>query len=149
MLNRLTVTRVVTQPTAAAADLATGAALLTSATALEAPAVPSAALVMKFEKPFAAMISATLMPALANGVVTDFAELAFSRSEPTTAGSMRGTIPRRASVVGRVGSLQIDGTETTKGLKFCSAATSPRAAAIESAPVPRVATIKSACLSWL
>ena len=71
--------------------------------------------------------------------------MAFSVLDPPTAGSMRGTIPRKASVVGRVGSLQIVGMLTTNGLKFCSAATSPIAAGI--APEPRVATIKSACLS--
>jgi len=77
----------------------------------------------------------------------EVAEFAFSVADPPTAGSTRGTIPRRAAVVGSVGSLQIDGILTTKGLKFCSAATRPAAAAMESAPVPSVATIKSACLS--
>jgi hypothetical protein len=62
--------------------------------------------------------------------VRDLAALAFSKSEPVTAGSIRGTTPRRASVLGRVGSLQIDGMLTTKGLKFCSAPARPRAAAM-------------------
>ena len=71
-------------------------------------------------------------------------EFASSTSCPTTAGSMRGTTPRRAAVVGRVGSEQTDGMLTTKGLKFCSAATRPRAAAMAASLVPSSATILSA-----
>lgn len=76
-----------------------------------------------------------------NGVILEEFEFAFSTSCPITAGSMRGTTPRRAAVVGRVGSEQIDGTLTTKGLKFCSAATRPRAAAMAASLVPSSATI--------
>lgn len=90
------------------------------------------------------MISATLKPALANGVLRDFAELAFSRSDPVTAGSMRGITPRSASVFGRVGSLQMEGILVAKGLKFCSAATSPLAAARASAPLPSCVMMASA-----
>ena len=50
-------------------------------------------------------------------------EFAFSTSCPPTAGSIRGTTPRSSADFGRVGSLQMDGMDTTKGLKFCSAAT--------------------------
>lgn len=57
---------------------------------------------------------------------------------------MRGTTPRRAAVVGSVGSLQMEGISTTNGLKFCSAPAKPRAAAITWGSLPRVETIKSA-----
>ena len=90
------------------------------------------------------MTSATLNPVASKGVATEVLELAFSVLDPTTAGSIRGTIPLRTAVVGRVGSEQMDGMSTLKGLKFCSAATRPLAAAIESAPVPSWATISSA-----
>jgi hypothetical protein len=73
-------------------------------------------------------------------------ELAFSISEPTTPGSMRGMIPRRAAEVGSVGSLQRLWMSTTKLLKFCSAATRPIAAS--SAPLPSSERIKSACWSY-
>lgn len=82
------------------------------------------------------MTSATLNPVASKEVVTELLEFAFSVEDPPTAGSTRGTIPLRASVVGRVGSEQMDGISTLKGLKFCSAATRPLAAAMESAPVP-------------
>ena len=156
---RVTVTSVVDPQCTAAADELAGAVVLVSTVdattavadpeAGAAPAVPSAAFVVKFEKPCAAITWATLMPVLEKAVLREVAEFAFSVAEPPTAGSTRGTIPRRATVVGRVGSLQMEGTSTTKGLKFCSAATRPWAAAMESAPVPRVATIKSACVSCL
>jgi len=94
------------------------------------PTVPSTALVVKLEKPWVTMTSATLFPVASKGVVREVAAFAFSTAEPPTAGSTRGTTPRRAAVVGRVGSLQMDGTLTLKGLKFCSAPASPRAAAI-------------------
>ena len=74
-----------------------------------APTFPSASLVVKLEKPFAAMTSATLMPSALNGVVRDWAEAAFSTSDPPTAGSTRGTMPRMRALVGRVGSLQMVG----------------------------------------
>ena len=77
-------------------------------------------------------------------MVFEVFELAFSRASPPTAGSMRGTTPRRAAVVGRVGSEQMDGMLTTKGLKFCSAATRPRAAAMAASLVPSSETIRSA-----
>ncbi len=146
---RVTVTKVVEPPvqviaeaeltvlTAAAATVLEEATLATedavepeAADPETVPAVPSAALVVKLENPWATMTSATLSPAALKGVVKEVAALAFSRVDPVTAGSMRGTTPRRASVVGRVGSLHIDGIETTKGLKFCSAPASPRAAAM-------------------
>jgi hypothetical protein len=57
----------------------------------------------------------------------------------------RPAIWRRAAVVGRVGSEQIEGMLTTKGLKFCSAATRPRAAAIPASLLPSSPTIESAC----
>lgn len=93
------------------------------------------------------MTWATLKPSAGKGVVIDFFELAFSRTSPTTAGSMRGTTPRRAAVVGRVGSEQMDGMLTRKGLKFCSAATRPRAAAMAASLVPSSETMRSACFS--
>ncbi len=64
-----------------------------------------------------------------------------------TAGLMRGRTPRSAAVVGRVGSLQTEGTVATNGLKFCSAATSPRAAAIALPLVPSCAMMESARVS--
>jgi len=60
---------------------------------------------------------------------------------------MRGTTPRSSAVVGRLVSPQIAGTVTTKGLKFCSAAIYPRAAAIALSLLPSAAMIVSACLS--
>lgn len=128
----------------AAGASATGAAPPPFPPAGACPTVPSRALVVKLVKPFAAMISATLKPVLANGVLIDAAELAFSVADPSTAGSTSGTIPRRASVAGRDGSLQMDGIVAAKGLKFCSAATRPLAAARASAPVPSCAMISSA-----
>ena len=56
-------------------------------------------------------------------------------------------MPQRACVVERVGSPHMEGLSTLKLLVFCSAATSPMAAAIESALVPSVATILSAWTS--
>lgn len=108
------------------------------------PVVPSSAFSVKLEKPLAAIIWATLKPSALNGVLALLFEFAFSTLEPTTAGSTRGTIPLKTAVVGRVGSEQIDGTLTTKGLKFCSADTTPLAAVIESSPVPNSAMILSA-----
>jgi hypothetical protein len=113
----------------------------------EDPLVPSTASVVKLEKPLLAMICATLKPALANGVVFEVTELEFSRAEPPTAGSTRGTTPLRAAVVGKVGSSQMLGTLTTKGLKFCSAATRPLAAEMTWGSVPSSETIKSAWVS--
>lgn len=81
------------------------------------------------------------------GVTIEVAELAFSVASSPTAGSMRGTTPRSAAVVGRVGSEQIEGMETTKGLKFCSAATRPRAAAMAASLVPSSAMMASAWVS--
>ena len=72
-------------------------------------------------------------------------ELAFSRASPPTAGSIKGTTPRRARVVGRVGSEQMEGMLTTKGLKFCSAATSPRAAATAASLEPNYESVS--CVS--
>lgn len=79
-----------------------------------------------------------------NGVVAEVFELVFSTSWPPTAGSMRGTTPRSASVVGRVGSEQTEGISTLNGLKFCSAATRPRAAAMARSLVPSSAIMLSA-----
>lgn len=112
-----------------------------------APTVPSTALVVRFANPFAAMTSATLRSVASNGVVKLEAAFAFSRMEPVTAGSMSGTTPRRARVVGSVGSEQMEGMDTTKGLKFCSAPARPRAAAMTWSSVPKVETIRSACVS--
>ncbi len=56
-----------------------------------------------------------------------------------TAGSMRGTAPRSAAVMGRVDSLQTGGTVATNGLRFRSTATSPRTAAIALPLVPSCA----------
>ncbi len=50
-------------------------------------------------------------------------------------------------MVGRVGSEQMEGISTTNGLKFCSAATRPRAAAIAASLVPSSETMRSAWLS--
>jgi len=108
---------------------------------------PARSTAVKLEKPWATMTWATLKPSAEKGVVTEVFELAFSMSWPPTAGSMRGTTPRRAAVVGRVGSEQMDGMLTTKGLKFCSAATRPRAAAIALSLVPSSAMIWSAWVS--
>lgn len=157
------IVRSVVPPQAAAAELlAVGAALATSEEAAvsfavlllaEVPRdeagtlVPSTATAVKLEKPWATMTCATLNPSAGKGVVIDFFELAFSRASPPTAGSMRGTTPRRAAVVGRVGSEQMDGMLTTKGLKFCSAATRPRAAAMAASLVPSSETIRSARVS--
>lgn len=74
-----------------------------------------------------------------NGAVFEEAERALAMSEPRTPGSIGGVIPRRASEVGRVGSLQMDGISILKLLKFCSAAS--------SAPSPNSERIKSACVS--
>jgi hypothetical protein len=90
------------------------------------------------------MTWATLNPSAGKGVIFDALALAFSTASPTTAGSMSGTTPRRAAVVGRVGSEQIDGMLTINGLKFCSAATSPRAAETAASLVPSSAMIESA-----
>lgn len=97
-------------------------------------------------KPAAVAKSAILFPVASRGVVKEAFDAAFSTSEPVTAGSMRGTIPRRASVVGRVGSEQKVGLSVADGLKFCSAATRPFAAS--TPPSPRVATISSAFVSY-
>lgn len=97
-------------------------------------------------KPAAVAKSAMLFPVASRGVVKDAADAAFSTSAPVTAGSTRGTIPRRASVVGSVGSEQNVGLSVADGLKFCSAATRPFAAS--SPPSPRVATISSALVSY-
>jgi len=166
----VTVTKVVAAPVQAttAAELAATVAEATSTTAEEDEAVsadpvsdeleldpdaetvdfvPSTATAVKLAKPLLAMTCATLKPSAAKGVIFDLFELAFSRDESRTAGSMRGTTPRRATVVGRVGSEQMDGMDVTKGLKFCSAATRPRAAAMAASLVPRVATMWSAWVS--
>ena len=97
---------------------------------------PSRATAVKFVNPWAAITCATLNPSALNGVVTELADRAFSTSEPPTAGSTSGTTPRSSALFGRVGSEQIDGIETAKGLKFCSAATRPRAAATARSLVP-------------
>ena len=52
-------------------------------------------------------------------------------------------MPRRASVVGKVGSLHKVGVSWLKGLKFCSAATKSLAAFRASAPFPKVAMMLS------
>jgi hypothetical protein len=104
-------TSAATAVVAATADeaTATGAELAATLATGEAAAPPAAACAVKFVKPFAVRRSAMLIPAAAMGDLADEAERAFATSEPTTAGSMRGVIPRRISVTGRVGSLQIDG----------------------------------------
>lgn len=100
------------------------------------PLVPAASVVVKFENPCATITSATLRPSAANGVVVLVALFAFSVALPPTAGSIKGTTPRRAAVVGKVGSEQMFGTETAEGLKFCSAATRPRAAEMTAGSLP-------------
>lgn len=112
------------------------------------PLVPAASVVVKFEKPCATITSATLRPSAANGVVVLVALFAFSVSLPPTAGSIKGTTPRRAAVVGKVGSEQMFGTETAEGLKFCSAATRPRAAEMTAGSLPSCATMASAWVSF-
>jgi hypothetical protein len=107
------------------------------------PTLPARSFVVKFEKPALTITCATLNPAALNCVCSEAAEFWFSTVDPTTAGSIRGTMPRRREFAGRVGSLQIEGMLTRKGLKFCSAATKPRAAATASAPVPSWARISS------
>jgi hypothetical protein len=105
-------------------------------------------LVVKFVKPELAITWATLRPSAGSGVVNDAFDAAFSASEPTTAGSTSGITPRRRGLAGRVGSSQNVGMETTKGLKFCSAATRPRAAVTASAPVPSSVRMLSANESY-
>lgn len=100
------------------------------------PTFPARSLVVKFEKPAPAKTSATLRPVASNGVTSDCAESLFAMSEPPTAGSIRGTMPLKTAVVGRVGSLHKVGMFWTKGLKFCSAAMKSWAALTASAPVP-------------
>lgn len=112
------------------------------------PLLPAASVVVKFEKPCAAITSATLNPSAVNGVEILDLLFAFSPSLPPTAGSIKGTTPRREAVVGNVGSEQIFGTEATKGLKFCSAATRPRAAEITAGSLPSCATMASAWVSF-
>lgn len=112
------------------------------------PLFPAASVVVKFENPCATITSATLRPSASNGVATLVLLFAFSSSLPPTAGSTRGTTPRSAAVVGSAGSEQIFGTETTKGLKFCSAATRPRAADTTAEALPSWATMASAWVSF-
>jgi hypothetical protein len=100
---------------------------------------------VKLEKPLATKTLATERPTAFNGAVFEEAERALAMSEPRTPGSIRGVIPRRASEVGRVGSLQMDGMSILKLLKFCSAAVGPIAAS--SAPSPNSERINSACVS--
>jgi len=155
----VTVTMVVAQGVVATAvadadATATAAAAVEEAVSMDAeaataalpgvPLLPARSSVVKFENPWATMTSATLSPVASNGAVRDVAWLAFSSVEPPTAGSTNGTMPRRARVVGKVGSLHMDGMSTLKGLKFCSAATRPRAAATDWVPFPSWATISSA-----
>ncbi len=83
-----------------------------------------AACAVKFAKPCALATSATLRPPATNGCFRDWAELAFSTSEPRTAGSIRGRMPRSCAVAGRVASLHRAGIDCAEGLKFFSAATS-------------------------
>lgn len=152
---RVTVTKVVPPHwaaallagTAAAAEEAIGATTAGFPPVLAADLVPSRATEVKLENPWAFITSATLNPAAANGVLTDVAEFAFSTSWPATAGSISGTTPRSSAVVGRVASEQIEGTDVTKGLKFCSAATYPRAAAMALSLLPSAAMMESACWS--
>lgn len=105
---------------------------------------PAASWVVKLVKPFSASRSATLLPVASSGLFTVCADKALAISDPPTAGSMSGVMPRNTSVAGNVGSLQMVGILCTKGLKFFSAATKPMAAAIESDPVPSSAMIWSA-----
>lgn len=117
---------------------------------LEAPALdllPLASTLVKLLKPCAIITSATERPVASNGVVSEVAELAFSVSDPVTAGSTRGTIPRSSCVAGRVASPQIEGISTLKGLKFCSAATTAAAPLMTAGSVPKVVTILSARVS--
>ena len=86
-----------------------------------APLLPARSSVVKLLKPFAASTWATLILVAVKGVVNDWTESWFTRVEPRMAGSINGVIPRRASVVGSVGSLQRVGTSWLKVLKFCSA----------------------------
>ncbi len=67
----------------------------------ELPTVPSAALVVKLERPAAAMTLAALRPSALNGVLRELTSLAFSTSEPTTEASTRGTTPRSSAVTGK------------------------------------------------
>lgn len=108
---------------------------------------PSEPWEVKLVKPLAEAISATLRPSAVNDVASDVAEFVFSVSAPPTDGSTRGTMPRRAAVDGKVASEHSDGTDTVKGLKFFSAATSPAAAAKTSEVLPRVETMVSARVS--
>lgn len=69
-------------------------------------------------------------------------------SDPTTAGSTSGMTPLRRGLAGRLASLQMVGMLTTKGLKFCSAPTKPRAAATAAAEVPRFARMASPACNY-
>ena len=71
-----------------------------------APLVPVRSSVVKLLKPFAANIWATLMPSAGSGAASDWLDIWLAMSEPPTAGSISGMIPRSAVVVGRVGSEQ-------------------------------------------
>jgi hypothetical protein len=82
-----------------------------------------------------------LLPVASRGLARDWAERALATAALAVSGSMRGVTPRSSGVTGRVGSLQMEGTSTTKGFVFFSAATMPRAAAMASAPPPSSATI--------
>jgi hypothetical protein len=93
--------------------------------------------------------SAWLRPSALNGFAMDEAALAFSTSEPTTAGSTAGTMPRSSGVTGRLASEQMVGMAEAKGLKFFSAATRAAAAAMTSGSLPSVATISSASSSYI
>lgn len=75
----------------------------------ETAAPPAAAWPVKFVKPFAVRRSATLIPTATSGVLAVLADRLLATTAPTTAGSMRGVMPRRISVAGRVGSLQMVG----------------------------------------
>jgi hypothetical protein len=108
---------------------------------------PAQACSVKLLKPWALEMSATLRPASVKGLASDVAELAFWTSAPTTAGSTRGTMPRRAAVAGRLASLQMVGICWAKGLKFFSAATRAAAAAMTWGSLPSSATIWSASSS--
>lgn len=66
--------------------------------------------VRKLSKPCALAMSATDRPSASKGSSREAAALAFSMSESSTAGSTRGTMPRRASVAGSEASLQRVGT---------------------------------------
>jgi hypothetical protein len=103
---------------------------------------------VKLLKPLAMATSAWLRPSALKGFAREVAELAFSTSEPPTAGSTRGTMPRSSGVAGRLASEQMVGMAAAKGLKFFSAATRAAAAAMTSGSLPRVATIWSASSSW-